>query len=88
MICEINGAYLTDRKSAHLHIQDVLGFPSYYGRNLDALFGLLVERESPVKIQISNWDIAVANLAGYADMMISTIREAAEENPKVEFEII
>ena len=28
---------MTDRASAHEHIAEVLGFPEYYGNNLDAL---------------------------------------------------
>jgi ribonuclease inhibitor len=88
MICELDGVYMTDRKSAHLHIQRVLSFPEYYGCNLDALYDLLAERGSPVRILIRNWDIAVSNLGGYADMLLNTFREASEENSYVEYEII
>lgn len=34
---------VTTRRQAHKLIADTLGFPEYYGRNLDALFDCLTE---------------------------------------------
>ena len=88
MVYELDGALMTDRETAHSYLKSTLALPEYYGRNLDALYDLLTEQGSPIRIVLKNTAVLSANLNAYADMLISTFQEAAAENPMLEFEII
>ena len=36
----LDGAKMTDKTAAHEHIAEMMGFPQWYGNNLDALWGI------------------------------------------------
>ena len=37
----LDGSLMTDREAAHGHIAAAMGFPQWYGKNLDALWDML-----------------------------------------------
>ena len=39
----LDGKKMNTKGNAHAHLQEVFGFPPYYGRNLDALSDCLTE---------------------------------------------
>ena len=39
----LEGKAMVDRSAAHAHLAERLDLPSYYGRNLDALYDVLTE---------------------------------------------
>jgi len=39
----LDGEQLCDREMAHAYLQEALGLPEYYGKNLDALYDCLTE---------------------------------------------
>jgi len=84
MQIELDCARMTSRGAAHDYLQEKFCFPDYYGRNLDALYDLLTSRGEIVTIVLVNSCKAEENLGGYGAALISTIREAAEENPNME----
>ena len=49
----LDGRMLTCTEEGHNYIQHMLGFPDYYGKNLDALYDLLTEISMNVEISIS-----------------------------------
>lgn len=87
MIVELDGCQIRDRASVHAHLKIQLGFPECYGKNLDALYDLLTERGTPLIIRLRNQDTMEDALGVYADLLISTLQQAAEENPMLEVQL-
>jgi len=74
---------MTDRASAHEYLAKVFSFPEWYGKNLDALFDLMCDMGESAVI-IENAD-ALSSLGGYGEALLSTIKDAAKENPNMNF---
>lgn len=71
----IDGADMTDRSTAHRIIKDTLGFPDWYGNNLDALADCLSELPRDVCVILLSPDLLKKNLGTYADDMIGIFEE-------------
>ena len=76
--CIIHGEAMLDRATAHAELARALGFPEYYGRNLDALWDLLTEMDA--EAVFTDRSGVLERLGEYGEAMISTIEEAAAEN--------
>ena len=79
----LNGAAMTDRAAAHSHLSEMLQLPDYYGRNLDALYDLLLEIGTQTQIILHNPAAVAEQLGRYGEALLSTLQEAAEENPNL-----
>ncbi len=79
----IDGMKMTERRAAHEEIARALGFPDYYGHNLDALFDMLSTFEG--KVKIVNVACALNALGGYGLNLLKTFFDAAEENSRFTF---
>ena len=77
----LDGKAMIDRLSAHSHLADKLDLPAYYGRNLDALYDVLTELGEDTQIVLVDPAAVVENLGKYGEALLSTMQEAAEENP-------
>ena len=72
----------TDKASAHAYLKTQLGFPDYYGNNLDALYDCLME--------LSNCQIilqkpaALYQMGQYGIALLETLKDASRDNPKLE----
>ena len=67
---------MREKDEAHDYIKRMLGFPEYYGKNLDALYDCLTS--------LDRADLCFENLGqdnGYFDRMLPVFRDAAEANP-------
>ena len=84
MTIELDGRRMTDRAALHDYLQEALELPDYYGRNLDALYDLLMEDARPKEILLRCSAKAEAQLGGYGTAFLETLRQAAEENPALE----
>lgn len=73
-VYELDGTCLREREAAHAYLQEMLGFPAWYGRNLDALYDLLTEQTEETMIFISDADAA-------DETILETFTDAMEENP-------
>ena len=64
----LDGREMTSREAAHRHIASVLGFPEWYGGNLDALADCVVLTEPEAMLEA---------LGGYGQKIIDIFRENA-----------
>ncbi len=70
---------MTDRETAHAYIARTLGFPSYYGGNLDALADCLSELGKGACIVLTDRDEVEKKLGrAYADRMLGVFLEQSE----------
>lgn len=83
MIVILDGARMTDREAAHAYLQEKLDFPDDYGANLDALFDLLSTESRSTTIYLIAAAKLTEHLGDYAEGLIDTLRDAAEENPQL-----
>lgn len=81
----LNGKKMPDIESAHDYIASKLGFPEYYGKNLDALADCASEFCIDKYIRFSHYDEAEKNLGEYAERLVEVFSDIAEENPKIKF---
>lgn len=83
-IIRIDGRALPTREAVHDYFTRCLRLPGYYGRNLDALYDVLTERAEPTRLVICGRAALSAALEGYADALLSTLADAAADNPALE----
>ena len=81
----LNGKKMTDKDSAHIYIASKLGFPEYYGKNLDALADCVSEFCNDKYIRFSHFEEAKKNLGEYAEMLAGVFFDIAEDNPRIRF---
>lgn len=67
------------KEEGHDYLMKALGFPDYYGKNLDALYDCLTEMEC---------DIELINSDEVDGEMLETFKDAANENDFLNFRII
>lgn len=73
---------LTQRESAHLYLQEQFGFPSWYGKNLDALYDCLTEL-SDCRVVLQD-AAALFGCGNWGETLLDTLRDAARDNPGLE----
>lgn len=84
--CVLEGSRMTDRADAHAHIAEVLGFPEWYGANLDALWDQLTEL-GPTALLLTNPQDLLADDPDYREKLLDTLFQAAMENPLFTFSV-
>ena len=81
MAIMLDGKAMVDRPAAHSHLAQRLDLPTYYGRNLDALYDVLTEIGTDTELILEDPASVVENLGKYGEALLSTMQEAAEANP-------
>ena len=77
----LEGKAMTDRPAAHSHLVERLDLPTYYGRNLDALYDVRTEIGTDTELILEDPAAVVENLGKYGEALLGTMQEAAEANP-------
>ena len=80
-----DGRECKDRAQTHELLKNLLQFPAYYGKNLDALYDCASTLQG-VRLHILYWNAMVEQWGHYGHLILQTLSEAAEEN--VGFELI
>lgn len=81
MVIELDGRAMTDRPAAHSHLVQQLELPSWYGRNLDALYDVLTDISRETELILRDPGAVAEQLGRYGEALLDTLREAAESNP-------
>ena len=80
----IDCAGIRDKASFHDTMESALAFPSWYGKNLDALHDCLTEVFTNTRICFVNWHSLEETLGLYTVAIRRAMNHAAEENPCIE----
>jgi len=79
----LDGRAMTDRAAAHSHLAERLELPTWYGRNLDALYDVLSEIGVETELVLTDPAAPVELMGKYGEALLETLREAAENNPNL-----
>jgi len=72
---------VADEAAFHREVAAVLGFPSYYGANLDALWDCLSDLDAPTALVWQGWsELAIGEPHQWA-RVLQVLRERTESNP-------
>lgn len=78
---ELDASKMDNRKVAHTYLQEMLDFPEYYGKNLDALYDCLTELDE-TEVRFFNLE----NADPYFEKVLRVFRDAAKRNSKLTIE--
>ena len=81
----LNCENLAQRRQAHQYLAQMLDFPDYYGKNLDALFDCLTELGDGTIVLNGGADLS--RNGGYGAKVLKVLEEAARANPRLRLEI-
>ena len=87
-ICILDGEKIKDKEMLHNILAEDLEFPGWYGRNLDALYDCLTDRQEDTKILIKNQEFLEHTIGKYASLLAQVLRRASEDNPRVQTEVL
>ena len=82
-VCILDGREIKDREMLHDVLASALGFPDWYGRNLDALYDCLTDAGEGTEICLLHENALVEHLGGYTKALVKVMEEAAAENPGI-----
>ena len=77
----LDGLTLKSREELHDALTQGLHLPSYFGRNLDALFDCMTERREETRLCLRN-----AERLPCGRKLLQVLRDAAAENPSLHIE--
>ena len=78
--CTLYGARIADMDALHTALSEGLGFPAWYGRNLDALYDLLTEPMEPVTLTIYDFETLSETLGEKGAALRRVLNDAGQEN--------
>lgn len=73
-----------DKEAFHDKVQEALDCPSYYGRNLDALYDVLTDISEYTELDFEGYTDFAQDLPGYGSAIKDMCLEAMAENTNLE----
>ena len=83
----LDGRKMTAFDDLHDYLKKVMRFPSYYGRNLDALADCLSELGPHVTVILSDAEAMKAGLGVYGDRILRVFSDMSSERNSFNFVI-
>lgn len=83
----LSGNKMTSREVLHIYLAKKLDFPSYYGKNLDALHDCLCERDTPLHITVTYANRLKETLGHYGEALLQVLQDTTEENERITLSI-
>ena len=83
----LSGNKMTSREVLHTYLAKKLAFPSYYGKNLDALHDCLTERSTPLHITVTYAERLKEQLGEYGNALLRVLQDVTEENKQISISI-
>ena len=80
----IDCARIADKEGFHTALEEALEFPSWYGKNLDALHDCLAEICANTQVYFQNWHCLEDTLGHYTAVIQLAMTHAVEENPCIQ----
>ncbi len=80
----LEGSRMTDRRDAHAHLAQVLGFPGEEGLELEELEQLLMEL-GPTSLLLADPQDLLPDDPEYREQLLDTLYRAALDNPLFTF---
>ena len=80
----LDGLELRSLEEVHDRFAQALALPEWYGRNLDALYDLLSEREGPTRLLVRRRAALLDGLGEYGGALCRTLEDAGQANPGLE----
>lgn len=75
----IDGSKMTTSELVHQWLAARLNLPVWYGRNMDALYDMLVGQKAPLTIELVNWD----ELGLWGQAFLKTVKDATAANENI-----
>lgn len=79
----LSGNKMKNKKELHAYIARKLDFPSYYGKNLDALYDCLTDISEPLLLSVTYTERLIDANGEYGNAFLQTLKDAAEENKSI-----
>lgn len=84
----LDGNMIQSREHLHEILARELELPTWYGRNLDALYDCLTDRFEDTLISVVNLEQLSDELQQYCGKLLRVLRDSAEENPHLHLNIV
>ena len=81
MVTTMEGGNIRTRDELHDALIRALNLPTWYGRNLDALYDCLADLNQDTELRLLHPARLEEALGGYARSLLSVLRDATAENP-------
>ena len=79
----LDGTMMNTKENAHRHLRESLGFPAYYGANLDALYDCLTDMTGGIRLYHAAE--MRRSLLTYGEKILRVLKDAQSDALKVEF---
>ena len=84
----IDGRRCKSKEQAHEYIARKLQMPSYYGKNLDALYDILTSFDERIHLRIRYFSKVETRPNDYRSKLLKVFDDAAKENKRIFLEMI
>lgn len=81
-----DGRRFKTKERAHEYLAEKLSFPSYYSKNLDALYDVLTSYGEPTCLRIRYPASITGNLGKYGETLLRVLADAEKENKNIKVE--